>query len=56
MRLIKGGEFWMGSDDHYPEEGPASRVVVGDFWIDEAPVTNREFRAFVEATGHVTLA
>jgi formylglycine-generating enzyme required for sulfatase activity len=56
MQFIRGGEFWMGSDDHYPEEAPASVVAVGDFWIDEAPVTNREFRAFVEATGHVTVA
>jgi len=56
MQFITGGEFWMGSDDHYPEEAPASRVAVGDFRIDEAPVTNRQFRAFVEATGHVTVA
>ena len=26
------------------------------FWIDERPVTNARFRAFVEATGHVTSA
>jgi formylglycine-generating enzyme required for sulfatase activity len=46
----------MGSDDHYPEERPARRVVVSDFWIDEAPVTNRDFQAFVRDTGYVTLA
>ncbi len=56
MRLIRGGEFWMGSDDHYPEEAPARKVAVDDFWIDLTPVTNREFRAFVAATGHVTVA
>jgi formylglycine-generating enzyme len=56
MRLITGGSFWMGSDEHYPEEGPARRVAVDGFWIDEAPVTNREFQAFVAATGHITVA
>lgn len=56
MCLIRGGEFWMGSNEHYPEEAPAIRVAVSDFWIDEAPVTNREFREFVAATGHITVA
>jgi signal transduction histidine kinase len=27
-------------------------VIVDGFWMDRAPVTNREFRAFVEATGY----
>jgi formylglycine-generating enzyme len=54
MRLIAGAAFWMGSNEHYPEEGPARRVAVDDFWIDETPVTNRAFQAFVAATGHVT--
>lgn len=46
----------MGSDRHYPEEAPAVRTAVDGFWIDAAPVTNRAFRAFVEATGYLTLA
>lgn len=46
----------MGSDHHYPEEGPAHRVCVSDFCIDETPVTNAAFAAFVAATGWVTLA
>jgi formylglycine-generating enzyme len=46
----------MGSDRHYPEEAPAHLVKVGDFWIDRAPVTNKQFRKFVNDTGHVTLA
>jgi sulfatase modifying factor 1 len=29
---------------------------VDSFWIDRTPVTNRQFKAFVKATGHVTLA
>jgi formylglycine-generating enzyme len=56
MVLIPGGTFRMGSDSHYPEEAPAHRVTVSGFWMDRAPVTNREFRQFVEATGHVTFA
>ena len=56
MALIPGGTFWMGSDRHYPEEGPAHSVTVDAFWIDRVPVTNAAFRAFVTATGHVTLA
>ncbi|MDQ0468929.1 formylglycine-generating enzyme family protein [Labrys wisconsinensis] len=56
MIRIPGGSFRMGSDSHYAEEAPAHRVTVDGFWIDAAPVTNRQFRAFVAATGHVTSA
>ena len=56
MIFIPGGTFRMGSDSHYPEEAPAHRVTVDAFWIDRTPVTNREFRKFVNATGHVTFA
>jgi formylglycine-generating enzyme len=56
MHFIPGGSFLMGSDIHYPEEAPARRVAVDGFWIDEVPVTNREFATFVEKTGYVTVA
>ena len=56
MAWISGGTFRMGSDRHYPEEAPAHSVHVAGFWIDRTPVTNRQFRRFVEATGHVTFA
>src|SRR5262245_61255014 len=56
MVWIPGGTFLMGSDRHYPEEAPAHKVKVPGFWMDPHTVTNREFRRFVEATGHVTLA
>lgn len=46
----------MGSDGHYPEEGPVHEVAVDSFWIDRAPVTNRQFARFVQETGHVTVA
>jgi sulfatase modifying factor 1 len=56
MIFIPGGTFRMGSDKHYPEEAPAHTVNVGPFWIDRTPVTNRQFRKFVNATGYVTFA
>ncbi|BDL37517.1 formylglycine-generating enzyme family protein [Methylorubrum sp. GM97] len=56
MVFVPGGTFRMGSDRHYPEEAPVHRVRVDGFWIDRTPVTNARFRAFVRATGHVTLA
>jgi formylglycine-generating enzyme required for sulfatase activity len=56
MVRIPGGTFRMGSDKHYPEEAPVHTVSVDGFWIDKHPVTNREFREFVRATGYVTTA
>jgi sulfatase modifying factor 1 len=58
MKWIPGGEFRMGSDAATSQlnERPAHRVRVAAFWMDEHPVTNAEFRAFVEATGYVTTA
>src|SRR5258707_3320792 len=56
MVRIPGGTFRMGSDHHYPEEAPSHRVSVDGFWIDRTPVTNRQFKEFVNATGHVTEA
>jgi sulfatase modifying factor 1 len=56
MVRIPGGTFRMGSDRHYPEEAPAHRVTVDGFWIDRTPVSNRQFKAFVNATGYVTFA
>jgi len=53
---IAGGEFRMGSDEHYPEEAPVHRVRVDAFGIDRFAVTNARFAAFVEATGYVTVA
>src|SRR4051812_25695365 len=56
MLFIPGGTFRMGSDRHYPEEAPVHRVTVDGFWIDRTPVTNRQFREFTEATGHISFA
>jgi formylglycine-generating enzyme len=56
MAWIASGTFAMGSNDFYPEERPVHRVTVSGFWIDTHPVTVREFRRFVKATGYVTVA
>src|SRR3954465_9064792 len=56
MVWIGDGTFRMGSDRHYPEEAPVHRVTVDGFWMDRTPVTNRQFKEFVKATGHVTFA
>jgi len=58
MVLIKGGRFAMGGDSVWgrPDEFPRHQVEVSDFYIDEHEVTNRQFRAFVDATGYITTA
>ena len=56
MLWIAGGTFRMGSDRHYSEEGPVHRASVDGFWIDRTPVTNKQFREFVNATGYMTFA
>lgn len=56
MVPVPAGRFTMGSDRFYPEEGPSREVRVDAFLIDRYPVTNRQFAAFVAATGHVTVA
>jgi formylglycine-generating enzyme required for sulfatase activity len=48
----------MGSTDPLarPDESPVHRVRVDGFWMDATEVTNRQFRAFVDATHYVTTA
>jgi sulfatase modifying factor 1 len=56
MTWVPPGGFLMGSADFYPEERPVRQVEVDGFWMDDHPVTVAEFRRFVRATGHVTVA
>jgi formylglycine-generating enzyme required for sulfatase activity len=58
MVWIPGGTFVMGTDDarSFPNERPAHRVRIDGFWMDATAVTNAQFKAFVEATGYVTVA
>lgn len=48
----------MGSndDDARRDEKPTHLVKVDGFYIDITPVTNRQFKEFVDATGYVTTA
>jgi len=56
MVTIPAGDFIMGADAHYLEEGPPRRVHVERFEIDAHELTNSEFSAFVAATGYRTMA
>lgn len=58
MIWIPSGEFMMGSQDENapPDEKPSHCVHINGFWIDETPVTVSQFRAFIEATGYITIA
>jgi sulfatase modifying factor 1 len=57
---LAGGTFLMGSDysDGFPKdgEGPVRPVSLRPFSVDTFPVTNKLFRAFIEATGYRTEA
>lgn len=58
MVWIPGGEFVMGSDNAYSksDEKPPHKVQVDGFWMDTTDVTNKQFKAFVDATGYITTA
>lgn len=65
--LIPHGNFTMGTNDvqidqmrkeynaqiqWFNDERPAHQVTVDSFYIDKFPVTNRQYRKFVDATRH----
>jgi serine/threonine-protein kinase len=54
MVFVPAGDFIMGSllGIGSDEEAPQHRVTLGGYWIDEAEVTNAQYRAFVDATGY----
>jgi formylglycine-generating enzyme required for sulfatase activity len=56
MVLISGGVFQMGMSDSYTDEAPVHTVKLTSFLLDRYEVTNRQFVAFVEATGYITQA
>jgi len=56
MIWVPGGSFLMGSDRHYPEEGPTRSTAVAGFFMDSRPVTMAEFARFVAETGYTTVA
>ena len=67
MVWIPGGEFSMGAQDPpdmndavgmqaTTDSRPIHRAAVDGFWMDKTEVTNKQFAAFVKATGYVTVA
>ncbi|WP_240666180.1 formylglycine-generating enzyme family protein [Oerskovia turbata] len=56
MVPLPGGSFRRGSAEFYPDEGPVHEATVAPFEIEQHPVTNAQFAAFVAATGYVTVA
>lgn len=58
MVWIPGGTFAMGADNKQSsiDEYPKHKVMVDGFWMDVTEVTNKEFTAFIEATGYITTA
>jgi gamma-glutamyl hercynylcysteine S-oxide synthase len=52
-RLVEAGAFTLGTSDEpwaYDNERPAHEVELDSFYVDVAPVTNGEYRAYLEAT------
>jgi formylglycine-generating enzyme len=47
---IPAGWFWMGWDEGHPCERPRHRVWIDGFAIARGPVTNAEYRGYLEAT------
>jgi formylglycine-generating enzyme required for sulfatase activity len=57
MILIPAGEFLMGSDpqkdsDTEDNEQPQHLLYLPDYYLGKTPVTNAQYRAFVQATGY----
>lgn len=50
MVLVAAGEFVMGDDGHNPEEKPAHKVTLQDYYIDKFEVTNEQYKKFCDAT------
>jgi len=49
---IPAGEFWMGSEQGQDREKPIHKVYLERYWISRAPITNAQYRFFVEDAGH----
>ena len=58
MVLIPKGILEMGGDNDQADanEFPKHKVAIDSFLLDEAEVTNAQFKTFVNVTGYVTIA
>jgi len=54
MVLIKGGDFYMGSDIEDPDETPEHLQTLPDFYLDTKEVTNKDFTEFIKSTNYKT--
>jgi sulfatase modifying factor 1 len=55
--LIKGGRFEMGCRHCNLEDAlPLHQVELSSFWMDQTPVTNAQFGAFVRRSKYLTMA
>jgi len=57
MVLIPAGEFTVGSDPRLDQDAvddgqPQHRLHLPDYYLAKTPVTNAQYAAFVQATGH----
>jgi formylglycine-generating enzyme required for sulfatase activity len=54
MVLVTGGNFMRGSsgDDADDDEKQRRKIYLDDFWIGKYPVTNEEFKEFVDGGGY----
>lgn len=58
MVFITSGTLHMGGDNDQADndEYPKHQTAINAFWMDATEVTNRQFKAFVEATEYITVA
>ncbi len=58
MIWIPGDEFTLSFENKNSNkiEKPPHKVKVNGFWMDVTPVTNLQFKTFVDATGYITTA
>ncbi|MDA0244462.1 MAG: SUMF1/EgtB/PvdO family nonheme iron enzyme [Chloroflexi bacterium] len=49
---IPAGEFWMGDNAELDDQMPCHLVDLPTYWIAKTPITNAQYRAFVQATGY----
>lgn len=59
MVKINAGTYFIGTNNPFfvaDGEGPKREVVLDNFYIDKFEVSNKEFMAFVNATGYITEA
>jgi formylglycine-generating enzyme required for sulfatase activity len=52
MVFILGGTFIMGSDSGDSRHQPEHQVEVADFYVDRWPITNAEYKKFIDATNY----